>query len=92
MEYSAHNDTINCWVRQHDVMAIDTLGLTLRYEETDDSTNLPHMRTDTLWLTPRKTYSTLRKEQEKAMQDWLRSATKPCAATARLCRRLLGIG
>lgn len=76
MEYSAHNDTINCWVRQHDVMAIDTLGLTLRYEETDDSTNLPHMRTDTLWLTPRKTYSALRKEQEKAMQDWAEERDK----------------
>lgn len=80
-EYSLHNDTINCWIRTEEVMANDTLSLTLQYEETDDSTNMPKMRTDTLSLTPRKTYSKIKEEQDEAWKNGPKPAKKPSSAT-----------
>lgn len=75
-EYSLHNDTINCWIRTEEIMANDTLSLTLQYEETDDSTNMPKMRTDTLSLTPRKTYSKIKEEQDEAWKKWAEAREK----------------
>lgn len=75
-EYSLHNDTINCWIRNQTALANDTLRLTLRYEETNDSTNQMQMRTDTLELTPRKTFSKIKEERDEAWKKWAEEREK----------------
>lgn len=70
IQSSSGNDTITYWVRDTATVAKDTLELEITYEETNDSTGVNEMRTDTLELISRTPYERIKKAREEAMEKW----------------------
>lgn len=73
---SRGNDTLTCWVRDTTLLARDTLSLVCLYEETDDSTGLASLRSDTLELVPRKTLARRLKERADELERWKKQQEK----------------
>lgn len=69
-QINADNDSITLWLRDTALVARDTLELALTYPETDDSTGVDSIKTDTLEMVSRIPYSRIRKNMEDQMAQW----------------------
>ncbi len=65
-------DTITYWLKDTAMLRIDTLQFLYTYYETDDSTGVDTLRTDTLALHPRLTFSKRAKQQADELEKWER--------------------
>lgn len=70
LEHSAGYDTLTYWICDTTVVNTDTLQLTLTYDESDDSTGIRTLRTDTLELTPRIPLARRLKQQAEQQAKW----------------------
>lgn len=76
VEASAQLDTITYWIKDKGVRENDSLRLTYRYEQTNDSTQVTEMKTDTLELVPKLTNAKLRKFAEMDSVKWAKEVKK----------------
>ncbi len=67
---SPGNDTLTYWVTDTLLLRQDTLRLSLTYEETNDSTQELFLRTDTLDLSPKLTWSKRDKQRQEEIKEW----------------------
>lgn len=65
-------DTITYWIKDTALLRLDTLQLLYTYYETDDSTGIDTLRTDTLSLRPRLTFDKRAKQQADELEKWER--------------------
>lgn len=70
IQNSAHNDTIVYWLKDTALVAQDTLEMRLTYPDTNDSTNIDEIRTDTLELVSRTPYAKIMKDFNEKMEQW----------------------
>jgi len=75
-QHSPGNDTLTYWLCDTTLLARDTLSFVYTYEETDDSTGLASLRSDTLELVPKKTMARRLKEQADARERWMKQQEK----------------
>ena len=67
---NATGDTITYWLRDTALLRLDTLSLCYTYYETDDSTGIDTLRTDTLNFVPRLTFAKRAKQQADELARW----------------------
>ena len=67
---NAGGDTITYWLKDTAMLRLDTLQFLYTYYETDDSTGVDTLRTDTLSLWPRLTYAKRAKQQAEDLEKW----------------------
>lgn len=76
VDANATNDTITYWIRRQDLVRSDSLSIFYTYEATNDSTNIPYLKTDTLELRPKVTNAYLRKQEERDSIQWEKQLSK----------------
>lgn len=69
-QISSGNDSVTLWIKDTALVARDTLELALTYPETNDSTGLDSLKTDTLELISHTPYARIRKALEDRMEQW----------------------
>lgn len=67
---SAAGDTLTYWLKDTALLRIDTLQFLYTYYETDDSTGIDTLRTDTLNLRPRLSFAKRAKQQAEELEKW----------------------
>lgn len=67
---SPGNDTITYWLCDSTLLARDTLSFVYNYLETDDSTGVASLRSDTLDLVPKTTMAKRLKAKAEEMERW----------------------
>ena len=67
---NAAGDTITYWLKDTTMLRIDTLQFLYTYYETDDSTGIDTLRTDTLGLHPRLSFAKRAKQQADELDKW----------------------
>lgn len=72
IQNSAGNDTITYWIKDTALVKKDTLELTLTYADTNDSTGIDEMRSDTLELVSRTPYARIMKDFNDKMEQWMK--------------------
>ena len=70
IQNSAGNDTITYWLKDTALVKKDTLELELTYKDTNDSTGVDEMRSDTLELISRTSYARIAKDLNDKMEQW----------------------
>ena len=70
IQNSAGNDTITYWLKDTALVKKDTLELELTYPDTNDSTGIDEMRSDTLELVSRTSYAKIAKDFNEKMEQW----------------------
>lgn len=80
IEESARMDTIQYWLRDTTIYHMDTLEISVTYNILDDSLGVMTSRTDTLYLSPRKSRERILKEElearEKAEKEFIKGLKK----------------
>lgn len=67
---SPGNDTITYWVCDTTLLARDTLSFVYTYHDTDDSTGVASLRSDTLELVPKTTMAKRQKAKAQELERW----------------------
>ncbi len=75
IDASAHNDTINYWIRDSLVYNIDTLTFQMDYMGTD-TTGVLVLKTDTLELTSKLTRAKIEKQNQEKFEEWAKEYRK----------------
>lgn len=70
------NDTLTYWLRDTNLVKMDTLEIALTYDETNDSTGIRHPRTDTLDLTPKISYAKVLEKRADELKEWEKQMEK----------------
>lgn len=73
---SPFNDTITYWLKDSALLKQDTLAFAYSYMETDDSTGMDTLRTDTFELVPRMTMARKLKERAEEMKRFEKEREK----------------
>ena len=76
VESSPFHDTISYWLKDKELLKIDTLKFALTFEESDDSTGLRSLRTDTIESVPRHTMAKRLKKQAEDLEKWQKQQEK----------------
>lgn len=76
LEHNPGYDTLTYWIGDTAVVNTDTLRLLLTYDESDDSTGLRALTTDTLELLPRVSLERRQKQQDAEHEKWLKQLEK----------------
>lgn len=72
LQNSTGNDTVTYWLRSMDLVAQDTLTMTITYTDTNDSTGIDSLVTDTLDVVARTPYSRIKKDFDDKMETWIK--------------------
>ena len=72
LEHNEGFDTLTYWIGDTAVVNTDTLRLLFTYDESDDSTGLRTLTTDTLELLPRVSLERRMKQQAQEHEKWLK--------------------
>ena len=75
-ETNKFNDTISYWLKDEELVKLDTLKFTLTYEESDDSTGIRTLRTDTIESVPRHTLAKRLKQKADELEKWQKQQEK----------------
>lgn len=69
-------DTITYWLKDTALLRLDTLQMYYSYYETDDSTGVDTLRTDTLAIWPRLSFDKRAKQQAEELAKWEKGREK----------------
>lgn len=76
VERNLTNDTLTYWLRDTLLARKDTLEMSLTYMESNDSTEVMSLRTDTLDMVPKVTYAKQQKDRDEKLEIWAKANEK----------------